>query len=175
VGGLREIAVPFVAAAPAGARVRTRLRAGPRDAAVLEADIGVDEVILDDGQVASRVRSMVPGGVDAALELIGAPTLPDTVRSTRVHGVVCFSGMLSNQWIVDKFYPMEYIPTGVRLTAYAGDAGDLPPAVLQEFIDAVSEDAAVIPIGAVYQIDQIVEAHTAMEEGRVTGKIVVLT
>jgi hypothetical protein len=34
---LREIEAPFVAAAPAGARVRTRLRASGRDAAVLEA------------------------------------------------------------------------------------------------------------------------------------------
>jgi NADPH:quinone reductase len=63
----------------------------------------------------------------------------------------------------------------VRLTAYSGGAADLPPAALQEFIDAVSEDAAVVPTGGVYYIDQIVEAHTAMEEGRVAGKIVVLT
>jgi len=138
-------------------------------------DVGVDEVILDDGQVAGRVQSIVPGGVDAALELIGTPTLPDTLRSTRVHGVVCFTGMLSNQWIIDKFYPIGYIPQGVRLTAYSGEAAALPPAVLQGFIDAVRDGAAVVPIGAVYQIDQIVEAHTAMEEGRVAGKIVVLT
>jgi hypothetical protein len=83
--------------------------------------------------------------VDAALELIGTPTLPDTLRSTRVHAVVCFVGMLSNQWIVDKFYPIEYIPRGVRLTAYSAETADLPPAVLQEFIDAVSEGAAVAP------------------------------
>jgi NADPH:quinone reductase len=133
-------------------------------------DTGVDEVILDDGQIADRVRSIVPGGVDAALELIGTPTLADTLRSTRVHGVVCFTGMLSNQWIIDKFYPIGYIPRGVRLTAYSGEAADLPPAILQGFIDAVSEGAAVVPIGAAHHIDQIVEAHTAMEEGRVTGK-----
>ena len=36
-GRLREIAAPFVAAAPAGARVRTRLRVSPQDAAVLAA------------------------------------------------------------------------------------------------------------------------------------------
>jgi hypothetical protein len=35
VSGLRVIAVPFVAAAPAGARVRTRLRVPPQDHAVL--------------------------------------------------------------------------------------------------------------------------------------------
>jgi hypothetical protein len=29
-------------------------------------DIGVDEVILDDGKVAGRVHSMVPGGVEGA-------------------------------------------------------------------------------------------------------------
>jgi hypothetical protein len=37
VGRLREIAAPFVAGAPAGARVRTRLRVSPEDAAVLRA------------------------------------------------------------------------------------------------------------------------------------------
>ena len=34
---LRAVAAPFVVAAPAGARVRTRLRVSPEDAAVLEA------------------------------------------------------------------------------------------------------------------------------------------
>ena len=37
MSGLREIAAPFVAAAPAGARVRTRLRVSPADEAVLRA------------------------------------------------------------------------------------------------------------------------------------------
>ncbi len=37
MGRLREIAAPFVAGAPAGARVRTRLRVSPGDAAVLRA------------------------------------------------------------------------------------------------------------------------------------------
>ena len=37
MGGLREIGAPFVAAPPSGARVRTRLRVAPADAAVLRA------------------------------------------------------------------------------------------------------------------------------------------
>ena len=37
MNGLRPIAAPFVAAAPAGARVRTRLRVSPQDAVVLRA------------------------------------------------------------------------------------------------------------------------------------------
>ena len=98
--------------------------------------IGVHHPLVDDGEVATKVRSLVPGGVDTALALVGTPTLPDTLRSARVHGVVCFTGMLSNQWTVRDFYPIDYLPRGVRLTAYGGDANDLPAAVLQEFLDA---------------------------------------
>jgi NADPH:quinone reductase-like Zn-dependent oxidoreductase len=29
---------------------------------------------------------LYPGGVDAALDLVGTPTLPDTLRAVRVHG-----------------------------------------------------------------------------------------
>ena len=54
--------------------------------------IGVDHVMIDDGRVAEQVRAILPDGVDAALELIGTPTLPDTLAATRLHGVVCSPG-----------------------------------------------------------------------------------
>ena len=146
-----------------------------RNAAKTEAlhDIGVDHVIIDDGNVAARVRAVVPQGVDTALELIGTPTLPDTLRSTRVHGVVCFTGMLSNEWTVRDFYPIEYLPRGVRLTAYGGDAGDLPPAVLQDFLDAVARGQISVPVHRRFDLDEIQEAHAYMESGKATGKLVV--
>ncbi len=138
-------------------------------------DIGVDHVLIDDGNVAQQVRGLFPGGVEAALELVGTPTLPDTLRSTREHGVVCFTGMLSDVWTVRDFYPIDYIPHGVRLTAYGGDAGDLPQRVLQDFLDAVAAGHAVVPIDHIYEFDQIVEAHAAMEAGEAAGKLVVTT
>jgi NADPH2:quinone reductase len=137
------------------------------------AGIGVDHVIIDDGDIARQVRRIAGNGVDCAIELIGTPTLPDTLRSTKVHGVVCFTGMLSNQWTVRDFYPIDYIPRGVRLTAYGGDASDLPPDVLQDFLDAVAAGEAVVPIDRVYRFNQIVEAHAAMEAGTARGKLVV--
>jgi NADPH2:quinone reductase len=145
------------------------------DKAAALTDIGVDHVLIDDGDLARQVRAIVPDGVDTALELVGTPTLPDTLRATRVHGVVCFTGMLSNQWTVRDFYPIDYIPRGVRLTSYAGDAQDLPPQVLQDFLDAVAAGDAVVPIAHVYSFDQIVEAHAAMEAGQASGKLVVTT
>ena len=134
-----------------------------------------DYVLIDDGQVAAQVRQIFPDGADAALELVGTPTLPDTLRSVRVHGVVCFTGMLSNQWTVRDFYPIDYLPRGVRLTAYGGEAADLPPPLLQGFLDSLAAGTAVVPIGRVYRIDQIVQAHADMEANRVSGKLVVLT
>ncbi|HSC39487.1 MAG TPA: zinc-binding dehydrogenase, partial [Chitinophagaceae bacterium] len=71
-------------------------------------DNGVDHVLIDNGQIAEEVHKLLPDGVDAALELVGTPTLPDTLASTRIHGTVCFSGMLSNEWIVPNFYPIGY-------------------------------------------------------------------
>ena len=137
--------------------------------------LGVDHVVVDDGgNVARQARAIFADGVDAALELIGTPTLPDTLHAVRVHGVVCFTGMLSNEWTVRDFYPIEYLPRGVRLTAYAGDATDLPSAVLQEFLDAVAAGQAVVPIHRVYRLDQIAEAHAEMEAGRAAGKLVVV-
>jgi NADPH:quinone reductase-like Zn-dependent oxidoreductase len=137
--------------------------------------LGVDHMLIDQGSVADQVHHVFGEGVDAALELIGTPTLPDTLRSTRVHGVVCFTGMLSNQWIVEKFYPIEYIPRGVRLTAYGGEAADLPPNILQGFINEVESGRVRVPIAHVYRFDEIVEAHQAMETARVSGKLVVST
>ncbi|WP_230686299.1 zinc-binding alcohol dehydrogenase family protein [Catellatospora vulcania] len=136
---------------------------------------GVEHPILDDGSIAEQVRRIVPGGVDAALELVGTPTLPDTLAATRVHGTVCFAGMLSNQWTVPDFYPIAYLPRGVRLTAYGGDASDLPAEVLQKVLDRIADDTVILGPTHVYRLDQVRQAHRDMENNAVTGKLVVLT
>jgi NADPH2:quinone reductase len=145
----------------------------PERAAALTA-IGVDHVLVDDGDVAAQVRAIVPGGVERALELVGTNTLPDTLRASAVHGVVCFTGMLSNQWTVADFYPIDYIPSGVRLTAYGGEAADLPEDVLQAYLDAVAAGRLTVPIHRTYKLEEIAQAHADMEDGRATGKLVVL-
>ena len=126
------------------------------------------------GTSLTRSARFFPNGADAALELVGAPTLPDTLRAVRVHGTVCFTGMLSNEWSIKDFYPIAYIPNGVRLTAYGGDASDLPAAVLQRLLDATADGRFAVPIHHVYDgLDQVRQAHTDMESNAATGKLVV--
>jgi NADPH2:quinone reductase len=138
-------------------------------------ELGVNHVLIDDGLLAATVREIVPAGVDAALDLVGTPTLMDCLAATRVHGVVCMSGMLSNQWTLPDFYPTGDIPSGVRLTGYTGDATNLPPEVLQRFLDDVAAGTVTVPIGKVLDLEEIQEAHRIMEAGTAGGKIVVVT
>lgn len=137
--------------------------------------IAVDHIVIDDGEVASRVRELMPGGVDGAIELVGVNVMRDTLRSVRTGGTVCFTGMLSDDWTIPEFYPMDWLPNGVRLTAYSGEAADLDAQVLQDYLDAVAAGAARIPMGRVYAMDEIVQAHRDMEAGVVGGKGVVVT
>lgn len=168
-------ALGFAAAALAvdiGATVLATTRRAERLAVLREH--GVAHPLVDDGTVADQVRELFPDGVDAALELVGTPTLPDTLAATRVHGTVCFTGMLSNEWIVPDFYPIGYLPKGVRLTAYGGESSDLPAEVLQRFLDQVAGGEVSLGPTTVYRLDEIRQAHDDLEHGRRVGKLVVL-
>ena len=145
----------------------------PDSRELLEA-AGATHVIIDDGDVAAKVREIAPGGVDGAVELVGVNVMRDTLRAVRTGGTVCFTGMLSDQWTISEFYPMDWLPNGVRLTAYSGEASDLTRAELQRFLDAVAAGHARVPIGRTFALDEIVQAHTLMENGTAGGKIVVL-
>ena len=145
----------------------------PQAAALLRRT-GVDQVIIDNGDIAGAVREIEPDGLDAAVELVGVNVLRDTLKAVRPGGTVCFTGMLSDQWAIPDFYPMDWLPNGVRLTAYSGEANELPAASLQAFLDAVAAGTATIPVGRVYPLDQIVTAHRDMEAGIIGGKAVVL-
>jgi NADPH:quinone reductase len=137
------------------------------------AERGIEHPILDGGEIAPLVREIVPGGVHATLELVGTPTLQDSLRATRVHGTVCMTGMVSNQWTIPDFYPIGYIPNGVRLTGYGGESGDLSQAVLQRYLDAAAAGRVAVPVHRVYEMDQIAQAHAAMEGNEAFGKLVV--
>ncbi|MCR6477307.1 zinc-binding alcohol dehydrogenase family protein [Variovorax sp. ZS18.2.2] len=155
-----------------GLTVLATTRSAAKQSALVAA--GVDHVLIDDGAVAPQVRRLFPEGVDLALELVGTPTLPDTLRALRRRGVACFTGMLSNEWTVKDFYPIGYLPDTVRLCAYSGEAADLPSSVLQSYLDDVASGKLSVPIDKTYAFDDIAEAHRAMEQNEAKGKLVVV-
>jgi NADPH:quinone reductase-like Zn-dependent oxidoreductase len=136
-------------------------------------ELGVDHPLVDDGNVTEQVREILPGGVNAALELVGTNVLPDTLRATAVHGTVCFTGMLSDAWTIPDFYPIGYLPNGVRLTAYGGESSDLPAEAFQRYVDLIASGKLPIRIDRVFGLDEIADAHRIMENGDAVGKLVV--
>lgn len=172
-GGTSSIGLTTLAMAKqAGLRVLSTSRSEAK-VPVLQA-AGADEVLIDDGRLADRLRAVHPEGVDHVLELIGASTLLDSLHCARPGGVVCMTGILGGAWELAAFRPMEQIPTGVRLTSYSGGASDISAEDLQRYVGLVEQGALRIQAGPAWQFEQLREAHRAMDENRANGKMVVV-
>lgn len=154
-----------------GATVIATTRNPEREAMLI--DNGADHVIIDDGEIAGAARGLLPKGADRVLELVGTTTLLDSLKAVGRGGAVCMTGMVGGRWEFERFSPMDAIPTAVSLTTYAGGAEDFMATPLQDFIDQLESAGANAPIGMVFAIDEIIEAHRAMEDNRAGGKIVV--
>ncbi len=146
----------------------------PEREAMLKAN-GADHVVIDDGRIADTVRGLLGAGVDRVLELIGTTTLLDSLIAAARGGVVCMTGMVGDSWEIERFSPMGAIPTAVSLTTYAGGAEDFMATPLPDFVDALETGHAKAPIGIVFNIDDIAEAHRTMQENQAGGKIVMTT
>ena len=83
--------------------------------------------------------------------------------------------MVGDSWEYERFSPMDAIPTAVSLTTYAGGAEDFMATPLQDFSEEVKKGRAKVPIGKVFNIDEILEAHRTMEENKAGGRTVITT
>ncbi|WP_076465412.1 zinc-binding dehydrogenase [Actinomyces mediterranea] len=173
-GGTSSIGLACIAlAASKGIRVIATSRKAER--LPLLRDAGAEVALVDDGSIEPAVRAATGGrGVDGAVELVGVNTLRDTLAATRRGGTVCFTGMLSDQWTIPDFYPMDWIPTGVRLTVYSGEAVDLPVYTLQQYLDGIEVGAITPPRIRVYEgLESVWRAHADMDANTGVGKQVV--
>lgn len=134
---------------------------------------GADHIIIDDGTVRDQVRKLYPNGVDKVLELIGTRTLKDSLKCIAPKGIVCMTGILGNEWTMEKFSPMGDIPSLGKLTVYMGEAANLKKESLQEFIQIIEKGIIKLNIDKVFNLDQIVEAHEYMESNQAKGKLIV--
>jgi NADPH:quinone reductase-like Zn-dependent oxidoreductase len=172
-GGTTSVGLAAAAIAKAqGAYVAATTRRPERERLLRSS--GVDQIFIDTGAIAEQVREVSSGGVDKVLELVGATTLHDSLRCARPRGVVCMTGTVGNKFTLETFRPMEAIPTAVSLTTYAGEAEDFLVTPLDELVDQIESGAMHVSIGKTYTLDNIVEAHRAMESNAAEGKIVVL-
>ncbi|WP_431928060.1 zinc-binding dehydrogenase [Amycolatopsis tucumanensis] len=130
---------------------------------------------MDGGDIGADVRALCPDGPDFVLDLVGAPTVPESLRLVKRGGTVCVTGMLSGKWAIPDFQPVAAIPSGTKLTAFQSNdiRGTAGGGALQAIVDGVASGAYQPNLDRVFRLEQIVEAHTYMEANQATGKVVV--
>ena len=136
-------------------------------------DHGVDHALVDDGRVADQVHDLLGAGVDAALELVGTPTLPDTLAPPASTARCASPGCCRTSGRSRTSTPST-TSHRVRLTGYGGGSADLPPDVLQDYLDRLAPAPPCLGPIRVHQLDDIREAHLDLEHNRTFGKHVVL-
>ena len=172
-GGTSSIGMAALALAKdAGLYVATTSRSSSKVQMLERA--GADEVWIDDGSLASQITDRGHRPYDRVLELIGATTLVDSLRCVDTGGIVCMTGILGGQWILENFEPMVDIPTGVKLTSYSGGSSDISTEQLQRYIELVEKGKLMIQTGPVFKFEELVQAHELMDANLAGGKIVVL-
>lgn len=136
-------------------------------------DNGADKVLIDDGNLSNQISNQ-DIKIDKILELVGTSTLKDSLASVVRGGIVCMTGMLSEQWSIKDFAPMDYIPAGTFLTVYDSGQMRLEGHYFQDFINEIENGNIHPKIKKVFKLEEIVEAHTFMESNSGGGKIVVV-
>ena len=133
---------------------------------------GATNVLVDDGSIADQARAIYPQGFDRVLELVGATTLLDSLRAARRGGIVCMTGILGGEWVLSEFLPMADVPTGVKLTSYAGESSDITPAQLQGYVSLVESGELDLKLGPSFPFEKLQQAHHTMDENKAYGKMV---
>lgn len=169
-GGTTSVGLAAAAIAKShGAFVTSTSRRADR--AQMLQEHGADDTIVDDGKISQKIKEPF----DKVLEMVGTQTLRDSLLCAKEGGIVCMTGIVGNKWTLSNTNPMEFIPSGVCLTVYAGESGDFMATPLDELAKTIAAGSLKVNVGKTFQLKDVAAAHRVMEENAAGGKIVVLT
>ncbi|MEX1903176.1 zinc-binding alcohol dehydrogenase family protein [Pseudomonas aeruginosa] len=159
-----------------GLRVLASTRSAEHTARLRQ--LGADQVFIDDGELCASILAAAPEGVDAALEVVGAPTLRDSVRCLRPFGSVCVIGLLGGPPLLEQFQLMQDLPGATRLSFFpsgllGGAYMDLGESPLGWVVRERTAGRLPSLLSAAFDFDDLPRAHSLMEANRAFGKFVV--
>ena len=140
--------------------------------------LGAEHVVIENGEIADRVRELIPGGVDRLLDLVGNSVLRDSLRAVRTSGRICQAGFLGGVGPVDSFLPFLDMPSGVQFSFFGSfelgtEAFPLSAVPLQEIVEKVEAGHYQARPSRVLAFEAIAEAHRLIEQSEAAGKLVV--
>jgi NADPH:quinone reductase-like Zn-dependent oxidoreductase len=141
-------------------------------------EVGADEVLVDTGAIAASVREIAAEGVDAALEIVGASTLRDTIKTLRPFGAVSVIGLLGGPPVLDQFHLMQDLPAATQLSFFPGIVVGTPAMQMQDSpLPWIAQETAARRMPSLrtmtFDFDDVRRAHSVMESDRALGKLVV--
>ena len=159
----------------AGARVIATSRGADKARAALElgADIAVDTDADDFGEVARAA-----GGVDVALDMVGAPYLAATLRALNPGGrLVYIAAQGGNDLQVPAFTLMrkQLVLTGSLLRPRSADDKARLAAEVERVVWPWVEAGRLRPVvDRSFPLEEAARAHAHLESGRHTGKVLLI-
>lgn len=141
--------------------------------------LGADHVVIDDGNTHEKVKAILPEGVNNAIDIVGASTLKDTLKTVRHWGQVVVVGLLGGPPVLESFNLMGDLPGTVKLSFFSSgllgaEVLPLKDSPLNLIANGVANGNIPDTIAKTFTIDDIQEAHRLLDSGTANGKIVVL-
>ncbi len=131
---------------------------------------GADFILIQDENFDSQLRKYFPDGVDKVLDLIGSPTLKNSLKSIKSGGIVCMTGCLGG-WIINNFEPLDDIPSESYLTSF--DSTNVNRNTINEMFNFIEKYNIKPKIAKVFTLDEISLAHKYLESNNANGKVII--
>lgn len=141
-------------------------------------EVGADLVLIDNGNIEQAVKDSNFSHVDKAIELVGANTLQDTMKSLKRWGEVVFVGFLGGRPVIEQFHLMNDLPNTIKLSFFG--SGILGTDELEISHSPIPKIANLLQQGKLPNIHaktflakDIQLAHQLLAQNSALGKIVV--
>lgn len=126
--------------------------------------------ILDNSTLNEQLQATGANPVSKILELVGAPTLRESMKLVQKHGIVCCTGNLG-QGAVSTFDPIKTIPNGVYVSSFYSNYPT--QTVMDDIFRYIETKPIKLVIAGVFHLSEISKVHRLMEDGATIGKLVV--
>jgi NADPH:quinone reductase len=173
-GGIGTTAIQMARAA--GGRVFATAGSDERCArcVALGAEIAVNYNKQDFAEVLER--HLGPASVDVILDTVGAPYVTRNLQLLAIEGRVCYIAGDGGREL--QFNIMEIVKKRIKLTGASlrrrpiHEKGRLAAAIEHRVWPWIARGALKTQVGLVLPLEQVAEAHRALEERRVNGKVI---
>ena len=133
-------------------------------------EIGADFVLIQDETFDRQLRKYFPDGIDKVLDLIGTPTLKNSLKSVKQGGIVCMTGCLGG-WVIENFEPFDEIPSESYLTSF--NSTNVNKNTIKDMFEFIEKYNIKPRISKIFTLDEISLAHKYLESNSANGKVII--